>query len=84
MCANEPVKREQLMMPERHAKMHVGGRCDAGAQSSSLLMHPIFSLKQEIRPSAGSKGERRAPAVDGELDILWKYNRIAGWRKGLT
>ena len=80
MCANEPVKREQLMMPERHAKMHVGGRGDAGAQSSSLLMHPIFSLKQETRPPAGSKGGRRVSAVDGELDVLWKYNMIAGQR----
>ena len=68
------------MMPERHAKMHVGGRGDAGAQSSSLLMHPIFSLKQETRPPAGSKGGRRVSAVDGELDVLWKYNMIAGQR----
>lgn len=66
------------MMPERHAKMHVGGRGDAGAQSSFLLMHHIFSLKQETRPPAGSKGGRRVSAIDGELDVLWKYNMIAG------
>ena len=54
------------MMLERHAKMHVGGRGDAGAQSSSLLMHPIFSLKQETRPPAGSKGESQ------EREDLWE------------
>ena len=63
MCANEPVEREKLMMQERDAQMQVGGRGDGGAWSSSLLMAPIFSVKQEARLPAGSEGGRGVSAV---------------------
>ena len=51
------------MMQERDAQMQVGGRGDGGAWSSSLLMAPIFSVKQEARLPAGSEGGRGVSAV---------------------
>lgn len=51
------------MLQERDARMWVGGRGDGGAQSSSLLMVPILSVKQEARLPAGSEGGRGVSAV---------------------
>lgn len=45
LCANEPVKREKLLMQERGAQMQVVGRGDGTAWSSSLLLAFILSEK---------------------------------------